>query len=145
MARELISRKNASDSSKRADDERQLRQAKQRLAELDRLITKSYEEMVAGDIPRDLLLNLMDKYQAEKRETAELADELAQRLAESQESERDIREWIELMKRNMAVEEIDRELLMRLIDKIVVGQKHEENGADVQDITIYYNLVGAIK
>ena len=48
------------------------------------------------------------------------------------------------MKRNMAVEEIDRELLMRLIDKIVVGQKHEENGAEVQDITIFYNLVGAV-
>jgi hypothetical protein len=49
------------------------------------------------------------------------------------------------MKRNMAVEEIDRELLVRLIDKIVVGQKRVENGVEVQDITIFYNLVGKVE
>jgi hypothetical protein len=116
-----------------------------RLAELDRLITKSYEEMVAREIPRDILLYLMDKYQSEKRETADLADKLTRRLTESQESEQDIREWTQLIKRNMTVEEIDRNLLMRLIDKIVVGQKKEENGTDYQDIKIFYNLVGAVE
>ena len=58
---------------------------------------------------------------------------------------KDIRTWTGLMKRNMAVEEIDRALLMRLIDKIVVGQKRQENGVDYQDITIFYNLVGEVE
>ena len=145
VVRELMRHRNASDSSKRDACERQLRSAKQRLAELDRLIAKSYEEMVSGEIPRDILLGLLEKYQSEKREAAELVDELTQQLAQSQESERDIRTWTGLMKRNMAVEEIDRALLMRLIDKIVVGQKREENGVDCQDITIIYNLVGRVE
>jgi len=145
VVEELMRRRNASDSSKREDCERQLRSTRQRLAELDRLITKSYEEMVSGEIPRDILLNLLEKYQSEKRESAEHADELTRQLAESQESEQDIREWIDFMKRNMAVEEIDRRLLMRLIDKIIVGQKKEENGVDYQNITILYNLVGAVE
>lgn len=145
VVRELMRRKNASDSSKREDCERKLRDIRQRLAELDRLITKSYEEMVTGEIPRDILLDLMDKYQSEKREAAALADNLTQQLTESQESEQDIRKWIDLMKQNMAADEIDRNLLMRLIDKIVVGQKTKENGIEYQDIRLFYNLAGAVE
>lgn len=145
VVQELMRRKNATDSTKREDCQQRLRTANQRLLELDRLITKSYEEMVTREIPRDILLSLMDKYQSEKRETASIAEELTQRLAESQENEQGIHEWVDLMKRNMAVEEIDRALLMRLIDKIVVGQKREENGVDYQDITIFYNLVGTVE
>ena len=48
------------------------------------------------------------------------------------------------MKRYMGAEELDRELLLRLIDKIVVGQKTTVNGEERQEITIHYNLVGHI-
>ena len=40
--------------------------------------------------------------------------------------------------------EIDRDLLLRLIDKIMVGQKIEMDGVLQQSIIIVYNFVGAL-
>jgi hypothetical protein len=48
------------------------------------------------------------------------------------------------MKRYMGVEELDRKLLIKLIDKIIVGQKVIENGEEKQNVTIIYNLVGQV-
>lgn len=39
---------------------------------------------------------------------------------------------------------LDRELLIKLIDKIIVGQKTTVDGVERQDITIVYNLVGQV-
>ena len=44
----------------------------------------------------------------------------------------------------MGVEELDRELLIKLVDKIVVGQKAVVDDVERQEITITYNLVGQI-
>ena len=63
---------------------------------------------------------------------------------EIQEVEQDIREWVSLMKRYMGATEVDRELLLKLIDKIVVGQKTTVDGEERQEITIHYNLVGTL-
>lgn len=42
--------------------------------------------------------------------------------------------------KHTAIDELDRELLLQLIDKICVGQKTEENGRSTQKITIIYNF-----
>ena len=39
---------------------------------------------------------------------------------------------------------LDRELLIKLVEKIVVGQKSMVDGAERQEITIIYNHVGRI-
>ena len=41
----------------------------------------------------------------------------------------------------MGAEKLDRELLIKLMDKIVVGQKTGVDGVERQEITILYNLV----
>ncbi|MVB09656.1 hypothetical protein CAFE_03180 [Caprobacter fermentans] len=144
VVRELIRRKNADSTSERATAERKLQVLRERVSQLDKLIAKAYEEMVAGDIPREVLLGLVDRYQSERNEKNGLAGELAERLAKSEETEQDIHRWVELIKRYMNVEEIDRDLLLRLIDKIIVGQKIEMEGVLQQSIIIVYNFVGAL-
>lgn len=72
-----------------------------RLSELERLISKLYEEMVLGDIPREMVLDMVEKYK---------------------------------------IEGLDRELLIELVDRIVVGQKTMVDGVEQQEITIIYNL-----
>ncbi|MEM1484875.1 DUF4368 domain-containing protein [Oscillospiraceae bacterium PP1C4] len=42
------------------------------------------------------------------------------------------------------MEKLDRELLIKLVEKIVVGQKTVVDGVERQEITIIYNLVGQI-
>lgn len=131
-------------SGSRAATEKRLQTLRQRIGELDRLVARLYEDMVLGDIPRDTLLSLMEKYRTEQEEKKKLAEELNKTLTHSQEVEQDIREWVSLMKRYMGATEVDRELLLKLIDKIVVGQKTTVDGEERQEITIHYNLVGTL-
>ena len=56
----------------------------------------------------------------------------------------DVDRWIEIMKGYMKIGEIDRPLLVSLIDAITVGEVREENGEKVRDIRIKYNFVGEI-
>lgn|SRR5574344_2155784 len=124
--------------------EKNLQAVRQRLNELERLITKLYEEMVLGDIPRQMVLEMMEKYKTEQNEKSILAVQLTEQLTHSQEVDKDIREWVSLIRKYISVDKLDRELLIKLVDKIIVGQKTTINGEERQEITIVYNFVGQL-
>ncbi|WP_317854501.1 recombinase family protein [Chakrabartyella piscis] len=113
-----------------------------RLTEIERLVANLYEEMVLGDIPRDTVLSMIDKYKKEQLEKTALLNEITEKLSVSREVDNDIKTWVKLIKGCTNIETIDRELMIKLIDKIIVGQKVEVDGVLRQDITIIYNLVG---
>lgn len=71
---------------------------------------------------------MMDKYKKEQQEKSILATQLAEQLTHSQEVDNDIHEWVSLTRKCMRVQKLDRELLIRLIDKIIVGQKTVVDG-----------------
>ena len=87
---------------------------------------------------------MMEKYKKEQQEKFTLAAQLAEQLTHSQEVEHDIREWVSLIQGSKDIERLDRELLIKLVEKIVVGQKSMVDGVERQEITIIYNLVGRI-
>ena len=97
-----------------------------------------------GDIPREMVLDMMEKYKKEQQEKSILAAQLAEQLTHSQEVDNDIHEWVSLIRSSMGIDKLDRELLIKLVDKIVVGQKTVVDGVERQEITIIYSLVGQI-
>jgi len=141
---EIKSKKQADTTSEQKASEKKLQSLRHRLSELERLISKLYEEMVLGDIPREMVLDMMDKYKKEQQEKSILAAQLAEQITHSQEVDNDIHEWVSLIRKCMRVKELDRELLIKLVDKIIVGQKTLVDGKERQEITIVYNLVGKI-
>ena len=141
---EIKRKKQADTTTEQKAMEKKLQSLRHRLPELERLISKLYEEMVLGDIPREMVLDMMDKYKNEQHEKQTLAAQLAEQLTHSQEVEHDIREWVSLIQGSKDIERLDRELLFKLVEKIVVGQKSMVDGVERQEITIIYNLVGRI-
>jgi ribosome-binding protein aMBF1 (putative translation factor) len=141
---EIKRKKQADTTTEQKAMEKKLQSLRHRLSELERLISKLYEEMVLGDIPREMVLDMMDKYKKERQEKSILAAQLAEQLTHSQEVETDIREWVSLIQGSKDIERLDRELLIKLVEKIVVGQKSMVDGVERQEITIIYNLVGRI-
>ena len=141
---EIKRKKQADTTTEQKAMEKKLQSLRHRLSELERLISKLYEEMVLGDIPREMVLDMMDKYKNEQHEKQTLAAQLAEQLTHSQEVEHDIREWVSLIQGSKDIERLDRELLIKLVEKIVVGQKSMVDGVERQEITIMYNLVGRI-
>ncbi len=113
-----------------------------RLDDLENLVAKLYEEMVLGDIPRETVLQMIEKYKKEQAEKSLNLNEITEKLNITKEMDKGIKDWIKLIKTCTNIETIDRELMIKLVDKIIVGQKTEVNGVPTQDITIVYNLLG---
>ena len=116
-----------------------------RLPELDKLIQSAYEDKVLGRIPVSVCVNLLNQYEAERREKQERYKELTGQLAASRETESSVDAWLDMMQDYAQLEELDRPTLVRLIQKIEISERYPVDDHEERDIHIYYNFVGYIE
>ena len=116
-----------------------------RLAELEKLIQAAYEDKVMGRIPEGVCVNLLNKYESERAEKLDCKKELTAKLSTSEENEKSVDDWLNMIQDYTQLEELDRATLVRLIQKIEIGEKREVDGHDERDINIYYNFVGFVE
>ena len=116
-----------------------------RLPELDKLIQSAYEDKVLGRIPESVCVNLLNQYEAERREKQERRKELTEQLAASRETESSVDAWLDMMQDYTQLEELDRPTLVRLIQKIEISERYTVDDHEERDIHIYYNFVGYIE
>lgn len=122
-----------------ADVKRELKRTERRVAELDKLISAAFEEKVAGKIPENVCLQLIDKYTAEQTELKERISYLTQGLEEKQRATTDVDEFIRRMKKHVNAPELTRELCLELFEKLVIGGKETVTGKP-QEVHIYYKI-----
>ena len=122
----------------------QLKDASKRMAELDQIIENLYEDRVTRKIPEEVFDRFFGRYENERKSLVAELDELNREVEDLEKTEFNIQHWIDLIKKYAAFEELDRPLLMALIDKIVVGDTHIEDGEKIRDIRIVYNFIGEV-
>ena len=116
-----------------------------RLAELEKLVVSAYEDKVKGVMPEALCVQLMNRYEDERRGKLEQRTQLTAQLEATQEDEQATDEWLAVIRDYAQLEELDRPTLLRLVKRIEVGEKYEIAGETHRDIKIYYNFVGYIE
>ncbi len=144
IAQRLMERKQKQDRAEFSAMQKDMRFLEKRAAELDRLVRSTYEDKVNGSIPGEICTELLSGYQKERTENAARLQELEAQLAQMQTVKNEVQEWISLIRQYQDIETLDREMLLRLIDKIEVGEVHTEDGQKVRDIKIHYKFVGYI-
>lgn len=95
-------------------------------------------------IPEAVCIELLNKYQTERAEKAARLEELERRIEDSQTIQNDVQEWVSLIRQYRNLESLDRETLLRLIDKIEIGEQRIVDGLKEREIRIYYKFVGYI-
>lgn len=111
-----------------------------RLTELDTLLAKLYEEMLLGQLPRDVVLNLSARYTAEKSEKQAELDKITMQLQTYRDAVEDIDKWVTLLKEHLSGRALDWILLHKLIKEIKIGHYTKVNGVKHQDIAITYSF-----
>ena len=122
-----------------ADVRKELLKTKKRLAELDKLIESAFEEKVAGKIPENVCVRLIDKYTAEQTELNERIATIRKGLEEAEKAVTDIDEFIRRMKHYLYAPKLTRELCLDLFEKLVIGGKETVTGKP-QEVHIYYKV-----
>ena len=66
------------------------------------------------------------------------------KLVKTKSKESDVVKWANMIEKYAKITSIDRFLARELIEKIIVSENKKVNGESVQEITIYYKLVGQL-
>ncbi len=138
---EFISRNEKQNAAESNADKRKLTQSTHRLAELDKLIGSVYEDKVLGKIPEEVCINLLEKYQNEKKSLTETIDILERKAQTIRNDAANTDEFIRRLKAYMEVPELTREMCMELIEFITVDECPGKYSKAPREIHIYYKLI----
>lgn len=144
MVRRMTERMQSQNTQEIAAVGKTVKAIRKRMAELERLLQSVYEDKVKGKIPEAVCVELMNKYQTERTEKAGQLKGLERQMEDSQTVQSDVREWVGLIRQYRNLEALDRETLLRLIDKIEIGEQQIVDGQKEREIKIYYKFVGYI-
>ena len=126
-------RKTQADTQKRT-----LKNINKRITELDKLIQAAFEKSVLGGLSADMFMGLAQKYETEKQELTEQAQQLVTSIERQSQITNDVETYISLMKKHANITELDRATVVELIDYITVST----NAVKPREIVIHYNFVG---
>lgn len=124
-----------------AQDRKRANQINRRLGELEKLITAAYEDKVAGKIPEDICVNLLNRYVEEKNKLKTELSEIEKRQAEANRDKADVDEFIRRLKAYMEVPELTREMCMELVEFVTVDKCPGKYSKAPREIHIYYKLI----
>ena len=126
-------------AAERSAIERSIAEGNDRLAALDRVVGKLYEDVTTGRISEDNFNRILSNSQKEQ-ETLKGRLALAQeRLSQMEKEDEENARWLEMIKEYADIQELDEVTLNRLIQKIVI---HEDKDGDElrQTVEIFFNF-----
>ena len=119
-----------------------LRKSQKRHAELDGLIQGAYEANFKGNLTDERLAHLVDKYEAEQEQIEAEIQSLQTKCQTVQEQQRDGKQFLSIIRKVTAFEELTPEVLETFVDKIVVHQHVGSRFKYQQEIEIYFKYIG---
>ena len=127
------------------EDRKRVEQAKKRLADLDVLLSRLYEDFVLGDLNKERYKKMTADYEAEQ-ERLKLEIEVTEEWLETQETMgADVDAFVALTQKYVDVPELTPTIVNEYIKKIEVFPPDKSSGKRVQKVKIYFNFVDDVE
>ena len=127
-----------------ARKKRELEKTEKRIAELDKLFMRIYEDNVSGKLSDDHFSKMSIIYEDEQKEKKALAERLHAELDKDKEQNDGIEKFIAKVKAITDIQELTPEIVREFISRIDVYAPYRENKQRHQRIDIYYHGVGYV-
>ena len=111
-----------------------------RIAELDRLFKRLYEDNVAGRISDTRFDQMSKDYEAEQEQLRKQTAELAVFISDNEQKTNDVETFVEIVRKYEVVTELTPEVMNELIDRIEVHAPDKSSGHRRQTIDIYFRF-----
>lgn len=122
----------------------ELKKAEKRLEQLDKIMSKLYEDRALEKISEERYISMNSKYENEYAELSEKAKQLKTELETADESLVNAYQFVDMVEKYVDIQELNARILNELIEKIVVHEKEIINGEKYQTVEIYYKFIGLI-
>ena len=121
---------------------RELDKSKGRVAEIDQLIQKSYEDMTKGLLSEERFATLTVSLETEQKQLKAAIPEMEASLDATVDKEADLQHFIERARQVTRLTELTPEIVHEFIDKIMVSQPVKVDGKRHQTVDIHYKTIG---
>ena len=142
FAQEQMERFGLQEKKELTTKRRELDKAKQRVAEIDQLIQKSYEDMSKGLLSEERFATLTVSLETEQKRLKAAIPEMEASLEATTDKAADLQRFIEWARQVTRLTELTPEIVHEFIERIVVSKPDKLNGKRHQKVDIYYNTIG---
>ena len=123
---------------------REIAQAEKRIAELDRIFKRIYEDDISGTISHERFLKLSADYEAEQRELTEQV-KTWQEVVETFEQDRsDFDSFAAIVRKYVGIRELTPTIVNEFVKKIIVHAPDKSSGHRRQKIELVWNFIGEV-
>ena len=124
---------------------KELEQAKKRIAELDRIFKRIYEDHINGTISHERFLKLSAEYEAEQKELTEFV-KAEQATVDTYEQDRtDFDSFAAVIRKYVGIRELTPTIVNEFVKKIIVHAPDKSSGHRRQKIDIVWNFIGELE
>lgn len=123
---------------------RQMEQQMRRIAEIDNIIKRLYEDNLNGKLSDSRFSKMSADYEQEQRTLENSNAELKCMVDTCEEQSLNIKSFLKCVRKYTELCELTPDMLHELVEKIIVYAPDKSSGHRTQQIDIYYNFVGKI-
>lgn len=123
---------------------REVEQAKKRIAELDRIFKRIYEDDISGAISHERFLKLSAEYETEQRELTGKAAEMQQEVETYEQDKADFNSFSAVVRKYVGIKELTPTIVNEFVKQIVVHAPDKSSGKRVQKVDIVWNFIGMV-
>ena len=124
---------------------REVEQARKRIAELDRIFKRIYEDDISGAISHERFLKLSAEYEAEQKELTEKVKTDREMVNAYEQDKADFDSFAAVIRKYVGITELTPTIVNEFVKKIIVHAPDKSSGHRRQKIQIIWNFVGELK
>ena len=123
---------------------RALQKSENRLAELDRLFKRIYEDMVNGKLSETRFQMLSEDYEQEQADLRIKIEMLEEEIQNQEDQADNVDKFIRQAKKYLHLEKLTPTILNDMVNAVYVHAPDKSSGHRVQDVEISYNYIGIL-
>ena len=141
----MVTRQNAKELDRQLrDSHKELEQSKARIAKLDTIVQRLYEDNIDGKISDERFSRMSATYETEQRQLEQRVTELQAFIDAAKEQRLNVDSFLKLVKTYTEIPELTAEIIRTFVEKIEVYQPEKVPGTRTkkQTICIHWNYIG---
>ncbi len=124
---------------------KELEQAQKRIAELDRIFKRIYEDDISGAISHERFLKLSGEYEAEQKELMAFAKSEQTAVNTYEQDKADFDSLAAIIRMYVGITELTPTIVNEFVKKIVVHAPDKSSGHRRQKVEIIWNFIGKLE
>jgi len=127
------------------EDKRRLEKAKKRLVDIDKLITRIYEDMVLGNLSQERYQKMQEGYEAEQAALNNEVIGLEDWVATREKMENNVDQFLALLEKCVDIPELTITIVNEFVKQIIVYAPDKSSSKRTQKVRIVFNFLEEVE